>query len=69
MLDVPFNLVLAAENIGAWFTENNIKHWSLGPCASREEKEYLEHVIAQLEAENSELRERLAKEEWFNRSK
>lgn len=35
----PPEIIAAAEAVGRWFAERNIKSWELGPCASRDELE------------------------------
>lgn len=31
----PAEIIDAAEKVGRWFAEHNIKNWSLGPCKAR----------------------------------
>lgn len=52
MIEIDYNLVRCAEQIGAWFKEHNITEWALGPCASRE---WCERLEAELKLNTSML--------------
>lgn len=46
----PLNIQQAAVEIGCWFADNNIKHWELAHCASRDSLEQLRQRVAKLSA-------------------
>ena len=47
----PLNIQQAAVEIGCWFADNNIKHWELAHCASRDSLEQLRQRVDELIAE------------------
>ena len=47
----PLRIQQAAVEIGHWFADNNIKHWELANCASRDSFEQLRQRVADLEKE------------------
>ena len=47
----PLRIQQAAVEIGHWFADNNIKHWELANCASRDSFEQLRQRVAELEKE------------------
>ena len=47
----PLNIQQAAVEIGCWFAVNNIKHWELAHCASRDSLEQLRQRVDELIAE------------------
>ena len=51
----PLRIQQAAVEIGHWFADNNIKHWELANCASRDSFEQLRQRVAELEKERDEL--------------
>lgn len=52
----PLRIQQAAVEIGHWFADNNIKHWELANCASRDSFEQLRQRVAELEKERDELK-------------
>ena len=52
----PLRIQQAAVEIGHWFADNNIKHWELANCASRDSFEQLRQRVADLEKERDELK-------------
>jgi len=46
----PLRIQQAAVEIGHWFADNNIKHWELAYCASRDSFEQLRQRVVELEA-------------------
>jgi hypothetical protein len=36
-MDIPSDVIKAANLVGRWTAENNIESWEIGPCASRSE--------------------------------
>lgn len=53
----PLRIQQAAVEIGDWFSDNNIKHWELAHCASRDSLEQLRQRVAELEKEAKQLRD------------
>lgn len=45
----PLEVVAAAELVGRYFAERNVKHWQLGPCASRAAHDELVEALRSLE--------------------
>lgn len=41
-------VIAAAELVGRYFAERNVKGWSLGPCSSREAQEALRALLQEL---------------------
>ena len=56
----PLRIQQAAVEIGHWFADNNIKHWELANCASRDSFEQLRQRVAEKDEVIAEAGEMLA---------
>ena len=50
--EVPEEILQAAHTVGRWMTEQNIKEWAIGPCASREKSERLDAALTRIRTED-----------------
>ena len=56
----PMRIQQAAVEIGHWFADNNIKHWELANCASRDSFEQLRQRVTEKDEVIAEAGEMLA---------
>ena len=56
----PLRIQQAAVEIGHWFADNNIKHWEIANCASRDSFEQLRQRVAEKDEVIAEAGEMLA---------
>ena len=52
MPEVPVEVLAAAQTVGRWCKEQNIKDWAIGDCASRPQLERLHDALTRIRTED-----------------